>query len=320
MSYVALDDLDNQPSSWRLPCVLVGVVALLAVSLWAWIGQLTTAAGGDPLPRLELASFRGQDVSVAEQALLAQRFVVNVRYLPSEGQARGQVFSESPVAGAKVEEGAVITLSVSDGQAGQAVPAVVGQQLSDVQTLLVSNGFTVTTTDQASETTPLREVISSSPEAGGRVVLGGSVALAVSSGPAPRTIPDVVGKPFNDVMLALGRGGFGIGTITRTSSKDQPVGTVLSSDPPAGAPVPRDYPVKLTVVAPPQQTKVPFVVGVRQASAETVLKAEGLASSVVPGVATAGQAPGTVIGQSIPGGAPVDYGTSVILTVVPGGP
>ena len=320
MSFVPLDDLDNQPSAWRLPCVFAGVVALLAVSLWAWIGQLTSAAGGDPLPRLELTSFRGQDVAVAEKALLAQGFVVNVRYLPSEGQARGQVFSESPVAGAKVEEGAIITLSVSDGQAGQAVPAVVGQQLADVQNLLISNGFTVTTTDQPSESSPPGEVISSSPEAGGRVVLGGSVTLVVSSGPAPRIVPEVVGKPFNDVMLALGRGGFGIGTITRTSSTDQAVGTVLSSDPPAGSPVPRDFPVKLTIVAPPQQTKVPFVVGIRQASAETALKAEGLTSSVTPGVATAGQAPGTVIGQSIPGGAPVDYGTSVILTVVPGGP
>lgn len=320
LSFVPLDDLDNQPSSWRLPVALLGVVALLALALWAWLGQLAMVTRSEPLPRLELVSFRGQDVAVAEKALLAQGFVVNVRYLPSEGQPRGQVFSEQPVAGAKVEEGGIVMLSVSDGQAGQAVPAVVGQDVGGAQALLVSNGFTVTTTEQASESSPPGEVISSNPEAGGRVVLGGSVVLVVSSGPAPRIIPDFVGKPFNDVMLQLGRGGFGIGTITRTSTSDQPVGTVLSSDPPAGSPVPRDYPVKLTVVAPAQQTKVPFVVGIRQTSAQTALQAEGLTSSVVSGVAAPGQVPGTVIGQSIPGGAPVDYGTSVIITVVPGAP
>ena len=317
---VQLDDLDNQRSSWRLPVAFVAVVGLLAISLWAWIGQLDSAAQGATIPRLELDSVSGLDVSAAEAKLLKLGFIVNVTYLPSEGQARGIVFGQDPVAGAKVEQGDIVTLSVSDGEAGRAVPSVVGQQLAEAQGLLVSNGFAVNPTSVASETTPVGEVIMTTPEAGGRVPIGGAVTIVTSSGSAQRPVPELVGKPINQVMIDLGRSGLGIGTIARTTNSDQPVGTVIASDPPSGTPVARDYPVKLTVVDEPGQTVVPFVIGIRQSSAETSLRANGLTATVVVGVGAPGQAPGTVLAQSFPGGAPVPYGTAVQITVVAGAP
>ena len=317
---VQLDDLDNQRPSWRLPVAFASVVGLLAISLWAWVGQLDGAAQGATISRLELDSVAGLDVAAAEAKLLKLGFIVNVAYLPSEGQARGIVFGQDPVAGAKVEQGDIITLSVSDGEAGRAVPSVVGQQLAEAQALLVSNGFSVSPTTVASETTPVGEVIMTTPEAGGRVPIGGSVTIVASSGSPQRPVPELVGKPINQVMIDLGRSGLGIGTISRTTNSDQPVGTVIASDPAVGTPVARDYPVKITVVDEPGQTVVPFVIGIRQSSAETSLRANGLTSTVFLVGAAAGQAPGTVLAQSFPGGAPVAFGTAVQITVAAGPP
>ena len=317
---VPVDDIDNRPPSWRLPLALGAGIVLLGVSLWAWVGQLEGLATGDALPRIDLDSVAMMNVADAEAKLLKDGFIVNVKYLPSEGQPRGVVFAQDPVAGARVEQGDIVTLQVSDGQVGQAVPSVVGQQSPAAQALLVSNGFTVVVTGTPSETVAPGEVMSTTPEAGGRITLGGAVTLVVSSGPAARPVPDIMGKPLNDVMIALGRAKLGIGTITRTTKSDQPVGTVIGVDPPPGTPVARDFPIQLTVVDQPKPTVVPFVVGVRQATAEAALKANGLTSTVVVGVAGPGQGPGTVMAQSIPGGAPVPYGTSVQLTVAPGVP
>jgi len=315
-SSVPRADLALAEARWRVPVVLVLVAVLFGVSVWAATESLADASASADLPRLELPETAGLTVDAAEARLARLGFSVEVEMRPSEGAPRGTVFGQRPEAGAKAEQGDIITLLVSDGESGLPLPDVTGRQAADAARTLVTGGWGVVYVPVAHETVPYGEVIAMSPAPGKRVIDGGAVTLSVSSGPAPRKVPELVGRPITEVMVELGRSGLGIGTITKVSRSDQPQGTVLEVAPPAGSEVQRDYPVKLTVVGPPPVTNVPYVVGARQASAEKALTAVGLKAQVLTRSVPAGDPnDGTVTAQSVPGGAPVAPGSTVQITV-----
>jgi serine/threonine-protein kinase len=313
---VATADVPLTPPRWRVPVVLTLVAALFGLAVWAATGTLADAASPSGLPRIELPSTSGLGVEAAQGRLTELGFSVNVEMRPSEGAPKGIVFGQRPEAGAKVEQGDIVTLLVSDGESGLPLPDVTGRQATDAQVTLVSGGYGVVFVPVASESVPPGEVIAMTPAPGKRVVDGGAVTLAVSSGPAPRKIPALAGRPITEAMIELGRAGLGVGTITKTTDSDQPQGTVLGTDPGPGAEVARDYPVKVTVVGPPPTVRVPYLVGARQASAESTLRSVGLKSQVVTRAVAAGDPnDGKVTAQSVPGGAPLSPGSTVQVTV-----
>jgi serine/threonine-protein kinase len=131
-----------------------------------------------------------------------------------------------------------------------------------------------------SDTVRPGEIIGTEPDPGRRVPVGGSVRMLVSNGPVPRTVPDLVGTPLHEALFTLGGAGLGIGSITRVDDENLPEGTVLSTSPAPGAQVPRNQPVSFTVVAPPPRATVPYLVGLGQTSAETLLAEAGLTIKV----------------------------------------
>ncbi len=315
-SLIPGEELDLRPPRWRLPVAFLLLVVLFGTAVWASVGQLTANSNTVSLPRVVLPPVADLDIATASKKITDLGVTVNVVFEPSEGRAQGIVFGQRPDAGAKVEQGDIVTIRVSDGRSGQPIPNVVGQQGTDAQVALTTSGFSASLVSIASDTVRLGEVISMSPPPGQKVIDGSPVLLTVSSGPPLRNVPDVAGKNINNFMVDLGRGGFGIGVITKVSSKDQAEGTVISSDPPAGTPVARDYPVKLTVVGSPPTFRAPYLVGARQASAEAALRALGLGSGVVVVAVGVGDPnDGKVTAQSIPGGSPVTSGITVTITV-----
>ena len=313
---VAAADLALTPPRWRMPLVMLLLAGLFVLSVVSVTESFDEVSAGTDLPRLELPPIAGLELAEAEARLADLGFSVNVEMQPSEGTPRGIAVGQRPETGSKVEQGDIVTILVSDGESGQPLPDLTGRQASDAQTTLVSGGYAVAFVPVPSETIPPGEVISMAPAPGKRIVDGGAVTLSISSGPAPRVVPALAGRPITEVMIDLGRGGLGIGTITKTTKSDLPQGTVIESDPPAGAEVPRDFPVKLTVVGPPVTVKVPYLVGARQASAESALDSAGLSAQVIVKTVPAGDPnDGKVTAQSVPGGAPLSPGASVQITV-----
>jgi serine/threonine-protein kinase len=142
------------------------------------------------------------------------------------------------------------------------------------------------------------------------------VALTVSNGPAPRVVPALVGTDLNSSLVALGRSGLGIGSITRTYKAGQPEGIVLSTDPAAGAQVPRELPVDLSVTGPAPTSTVPSMTGLLQATAESLARSAGVhldevTKAVPPGDASAGR----VVSQGVPPFADVPTGSSVQVMI-----
>lgn len=151
------------------------------------------------------------------------------------------------------------------------------------------------------------------------------VALAVAgaaflgwllgSGPSgTASVPDVRGAGHELAEQHLAGAGLGNVAVHETADPVVPAGTVLGTDPPAGATVRAAEQVVLLVSTGPARTTAPDVAGMTEEDARARLEEAGLtvgSRSQVPDDA----APGTVVGQHPEPGEAVAEGSAVDLAV-----
>ncbi|UDY34243.1 Stk1 family PASTA domain-containing Ser/Thr kinase [Dermatobacter hominis] len=303
---------------------IVGVVALAVLFLIASFAVGTSLRDGErsaTVERVSVPKLDGVTLEAASRTLDELGILVAVEYQPNEAIPEGVVFGQRPVAGSKLEVGTEVTLIVSDGPAGLRVPDVKGFQGAEAVKLLQATGFAPTVQPAHDEVVRPGEVLRTDPAAGTRAGFGTPIAVIVSDGPAPHVVPGVVDQPVAQGFAALGRAGVGLGTVTTQVVAGKPPGVIVSTDPPAGASIPRDYPVNAVVTEAAPSLTVPSVTGLLQATATKALSSSQLAVSVRnQSVAFDDARAGRVIAQSIPPGTPVSIGTPLQLTVAVAAP
>ncbi|MBJ7306560.1 MAG: Stk1 family PASTA domain-containing Ser/Thr kinase [Acidimicrobiia bacterium] len=129
----------------------------------------------------------GRTQAAAESLLKTNNFIPEVKEASSDTVAKGTVISQSPSANGKATKNSVVTITVSSGAGDVSIPNVVGLSAATASNQLGQAGFTVTTTSQASSTTPSGSVISTNPTAGTKAAKGSAVAIVVSTGPPAST-------------------------------------------------------------------------------------------------------------------------------------
>ncbi len=142
--------------------------------------------------------------------------------------------------------------------------------------------------------------------------------LGYLGGSASFNLPDVSGQTVAQATTTLKNDGLSVAVSSQVST--QPAGTVLSTDPPAKSLVKKGDTVtlKVAVVAPPVTVTVPSgLTGVSQATAESLLSAQGLQSTTT-GRNSATVQDGYVISTTPASGTRVKQGTSVQLVVSSG--
>jgi serine/threonine-protein kinase len=152
----------------------------------------------------------------------------------------------------------------------------------------------------------------------GRLKEGGSIAVTLSRGPQPVTVPNVQGLTVGDATALLHRIGLQA-TVSQTSSMSAPAGTVISSTPHQGSLLPGQA-VTLIVSTGKPKVAVPALSGPSGASfaaARAALNALGL-SAVEQDQYSDNVAPGVVIGTNPAGGTPVTVGSPVTVVVSKG--
>ena len=119
-------------------------------------------------------------------------------------------------------------------------------------------------------------VIAQKPAAGSFLGDGGTVKVVVSRGPPPVDLPgDLAGTPAADAQARLEQLGFVV-KVQRAYDENVPVDMVVGTDPAAGAKVPRESEITLTVSDGPAPVPVPSdVVGKTYDEAAAILKAKG---------------------------------------------
>ena len=287
----------------RWPWLLLGALALVGLIL-----LLVSVLAPE---RVQVPNVVGSSISVATQRLQNDGFeVVPVR--DNSAKPRNTVVGQDPQGGTSAEEGARVTINVSDGPAFTDVPDVVGDGRNEARRKLVAAGFKVEEKAVASEAVKLNRVVAQSPDGGSLAEGGRAVTIEVSSGPEQLSVPDVVGKTEDEARTALDA--FRVVVQEKEDVQADP-GTVLAQSPARGN-LPRGGTVTLSVAIEPKLIAVPDVVGRSQNLATTLLSRRGFEVAVEEvAVDTLGE-DGIVQTQSPgPDGDKVERGGSVTITV-----
>jgi serine/threonine-protein kinase len=158
-------------------------------------------------------------------------------------------------------------------------------------------------------------VIAQRPAPGREIEEGSTVTLVASTGPAERTIPEVVGETERTAVRELTQAGFRVETEERPSAAVAR-GRAIGTRPPAGTEVSVGERVRLLISSGPRRVEVPDVVGLTRSSAEAVLERRGLGVKVER--ARSDEPKGEVLGQTPDSGRTVDEGTTVAISVSTG--
>ncbi|HWH35244.1 MAG TPA: Stk1 family PASTA domain-containing Ser/Thr kinase [Acidimicrobiales bacterium] len=145
--------------------------------------NLAVSAGAEPVevPRLE-----GLTRLEAEGRLDTRNLRGDFREQPSTEVEAGRIISSQPEAGATVEAGSVVVVTISSGPPQVAVPSVVGfSQEQAINTLLDAGFRPQVVQEPANQATGL--VVSTDPAPNTQAPEGSRVTVVVSSGPPPTT-------------------------------------------------------------------------------------------------------------------------------------
>lgn len=227
------------------------------------------------------------------------------------------------VAGA-VLLGLVVGLILSQRSAPQAaVPDVVGQNLSDAETVLQVKGFNVQTAT-VHRLGSKGIVIEQDPPAGRAdqacdflklSCTKPTVTLTVNAGPGQAQVPQVGGLDVPAAENKLQKAHFGA-VVARAPSSTVPAGQVISTDPPGGTLARQGSEVTVTASSGPKTVGVPLVVGESQAVAKAEIQSHGLVPAVVKRQSNAQS--GQVLAQAPDAGTRVDQGSTVTIEVSSG--
>jgi serine/threonine-protein kinase len=156
-------------------------------------------------------------------------------------------------------------------------PGVIGLTQAAATTKLEDAGLDVALGEpEYSETVAAGKVISTDPEAGSRILDGGTVTLTVSLGKERYDVPRLKGLTVDAAKQKLRDLHLTPGTVDERYSEDVPEGQVISSDPGVGRPLRPGAAVDLVVSKGPRPIRVGDWVGKDVDEATQVLEGRGL--------------------------------------------
>ncbi|MFP4235649.1 MAG: PASTA domain-containing protein, partial [Nitriliruptoraceae bacterium] len=195
------------------------------------------------------------------------------------------------------------------------IPSVIGASVDSATEQLERAGFEVLITDDTvhDRVVPSAHVLAQDPSGDARQ--GRPVALVLSAGPRPVTVPEVAGQPADDARQMLGAADL---QIRREQRYDEvvPAGTVLAVEPPAGTVVDEGSEVRIVVSRGPEPLEVTDLRGSTLEEARSTLGALELR---VAERRYDDAPPGTIIAQDPPAGA-VRFAGDEVSVVVSDGP
>src|SRR6476620_11061151 len=168
------------------------------------------------------------------------------------------VLQQDPPAGSRQKRGTTVVLALRDGQRAAEVPVTTNMSQQQARIAIENTGLTLGTVTEQLADQPRGLVIASSPPAGTKVELPGSVSIVLSKGPATVQVPDLYGLSVGAARSMVEQLGLRIAVISRDTSSLQPENTVIRQLPSAGQTLSAGGPVSLTVshFPPPPTIKI----------------------------------------------------------------
>ncbi|HEY8717887.1 Stk1 family PASTA domain-containing Ser/Thr kinase [Pengzhenrongella sp.] len=192
------------------------------------------------------AGLVGKNFDDAAAALTRAGFKVGESVTPYDDVAPvGSVMSTSQKAGARLEVGTTITMTVSQGRKPLTIISVVGATQKQATTDLDGLGLKVTPVSVFNDKVPAGLVISQDPTQGTAGHRMDTVTITVSKGPELFPVPSVVRSGVAAATVKLRAAGFKVKTVKAVAYFG--LGFVVGQDPGGGAKVPKGTTVILTI-------------------------------------------------------------------------
>lgn len=209
----------------------LGLGAVITSWLVLWLSLRTTT--------VHVPDVQGQPPERAAATLQKAGLVPRVQDpVPDPKYPAGLVAKQKPGPGFQLKRGSSVFLYPSSGTGGVIVPDFRGFPPAAVVAQLEELGLAEGATAEVSGEAKGSVVVAQVPPPGASVAPEARVSLLVNRGlDRPRVImPDLVGKPVQEVKQLLGNWGFRLDGVEYVTYPGLPPGTVVKQVPPPGGP------------------------------------------------------------------------------------
>ncbi len=226
-----LDDFDKGALSPRMEriatiltvaaaIIVLFIVIFLAGKTFDLFGSSTSSQKaeetGAASTTVQMVDVVGKTYEEAKEALQKIGLDCIVEYEESEAYDINIVMRSGVEKGTWVQEGTVVTLTVSAGTTGVEVPDVTMANLEQAHYILETAGFIVEEKEGYSDEVEVGSVIRQSPKGGSKAPEGSTIVLIVSQGSVETevTVPDLTGLTEEEAMVTLTELGLSLGKVT----------------------------------------------------------------------------------------------------------
>jgi len=237
----------------------------------------------------------------------------------SDSVQAGQIIRTDPVLGANLAKRDGITMVVSEGPTLSVLTELTGLTADDAKAKLAELGLEAAPVDTADEVVAIGTVVSwtvpdqPTLKVGDSVVKGTTIALNVSTGPAMREVPNLLGMTLEAATAKLTELGLVVVEAPAMGSPDVPAGQISVQVPVAAEKLAKGGTVTITVSKGQTTTLIPTIYGKDLASVKERLLKYGMVIGKVTGNTKRGLRSALVDGKVVKNYARVIVGKTVDL-------
>lgn len=198
---------------------------------------------------VEVPSITGVTVDQARELLRVRELLLTLQAeRPDPVVLTGNIAEQAPLAGSRAPRGTAVQAFVSSGASAITVPNLAGYRPDDaVEQLRTRKLVPGRRQEQASNTVAAGLVIGTEPPTGQAVAAAATVGLVVSTGPAPRAVPKLLGLQLGKAKKVIAEAGFKLGTTKVGSSDRFDDDAIIKQDPAEASLAPPGSPIDLVV-------------------------------------------------------------------------
>ena len=186
----------------------------------------------------EVPSITGATIEQARELLRAKGLLLTLQgERPDPAIPAGKIAGQVPLAGSRAAQGAAIEAFVSSGPGVVTVPTLTGARPDDAAEQLRSRKLLLgPRREEASATVVAGLVIGTEPPGGSAVSPEGVVGLIISTGPAAKPVPKVLGLGLGKAKKTIEEAGFKVGSIKYGSSDRYDDDVIIKQEPAENSP------------------------------------------------------------------------------------
>ena len=302
--------------SWVL--ALVVVIALAALALLAY--------NLFKVPKHAVPELVGGTEQQARADTASFNWDIEIRHERSDAHpTAGEIIRTAPPAGQQLAEDEPFLIVVSDGPEFRDLPDLTGLTQAEAETELARLKLVAAPpVQQNDENVAVGSVIAwtvpadASLTTGGQVLPDTQIQLVISTGPAPRTVPTLVGLTVDQATAALAQIQLTAALAEPVFSDTVPTGSVVSANPVDGTTgIPRGTAVTITPSKGVDLVVMPDLTGQTLAQAQATLAAAGLQTGAILGSTEGIFVSASVQGSAAPAGSQYKRGSAIDMTFLP---